>query len=62
MFCGIEFIRTDIYDLLIITKGDWYDHLDKLGMVLKTFRANGLKCNIKSHTLEKLRWNIWVYW
>ena len=47
MFCGIEFIRAYIYDLLIITRGDWYDHLDKLGMVLKKFRANGLKCNIK---------------
>ena len=30
MFRGIEFIRAYIYDLFIITKGDWSDRLNKL--------------------------------
>ena len=30
MFRGFEFIRAYIDDLLIITKGDWSDNLDKL--------------------------------
>ena len=47
MFCGFEFIRTYINYLLIITKGDWSDHLKKLEQVLKSLKDNGLKCNIE---------------
>ena len=43
MFCRIEFIRACIDDLLVITKGDWSGHLDKLELVLKDLRANRLK-------------------
>ena len=53
MFRIIEFIRAYIDDLLIITKGNWSDHLNKLELVMKKLRANGLKCNIKSHSLDK---------
>ena len=35
MFRWIEFIRAYIGDLLIITKGDWSDHLNKLEVVIK---------------------------
>ena len=30
MFCGFEFIWAYIDDLLVITKDDWYDHLENL--------------------------------
>ena len=30
IFCGTEFIRAYIDDLLIISKGDWSDQLNKL--------------------------------
>ena len=30
IFNGIEFISTNIHDLLTITKGDWYYHSNKL--------------------------------
>ena len=30
IFRGFEFIRAYINDLLIITKGDWYDNLNKI--------------------------------
>ena len=43
MFRRIEFIRAYIDEILVITKGDWSDNLDKLELVLKSLRANGLK-------------------
>ena len=58
MFRGIEFIRAYIDDLLIFTKGDWLDHLNKLELLLKELISNGLKWNIKINSLEKPRWNI----
>ena len=47
MFSGIEFIRAYIYDLLIFTKGDWFNHLNKLELVMKNITGNWLKCTIK---------------
>ena len=47
MFRGFEFIREYINELLIITKGDWSDHLNKLERVLQNLKENGLKFNIK---------------
>ena len=46
MFRGIEFIRSYINYLLVINRGDWSDHMNKLELVLKKLKANGLKCNI----------------
>ena len=37
MFCGFEFIQAYIDDLLIITRGDWYDYFGKI--VTKTTKA-----------------------
>ena len=47
MFHGIEFTRAYIDDPLIITKGNWSDHLNKLELVIKKLGVNGLKPNIK---------------
>ena len=47
MFHGIEFIRTYIYELLIITNGDWSNHLNKLDLLMENIRVNVLKCNIE---------------
>ena len=43
MFRGFEFIRAYIDDLLIITKGDWSYHLEKLELKLKKLKDNGIK-------------------
>ena len=32
---------------MIITIGDWSDHLNNIELVMKNLRANRLKCNIK---------------
>ena len=47
IFRGFEFIRAYIDDLLIITKGDWSNHLEKLELTLQKLKDNRLKCNIK---------------
>ena len=47
MFSGFEFIQAYIDDLLIITKGGWSNHLEKLEQTLYKLKDNGLKCNIE---------------
>ena len=46
MFHGFEFIISYIDDPLIITKGDWSNHLNKLELVLKNLKDTNIKCNI----------------
>ena len=46
MFRGFDFIRAYINDLLIITKVDLSDHLDKLEQTLIRLKDHGIKCNI----------------
>ncbi len=41
----LEFVRTYLDDLLIITKGSLEDHLEKLSMVLTMLQDAGLKIN-----------------
>ena len=41
----LEFVRTYLDDLLIITKGSLEDHLEKLSMVLNRLQDAGLKIN-----------------
>ena len=55
MFCGIEFIRAYIHDLLITNKGDWYDNLNTLELVLKNLERIGLSAILKSHSLDRPR-------
>ena len=47
MFSGFEFIWAYIDDLLIITKGDWYNHLEKFQLKIQKLKDNGIKFNIK---------------
>ena len=47
---GLEFVRAYLDDLLIVTKGSFQDHLDKLEQVLTSLAEAGLKVNVsKSH-------------
>jgi hypothetical protein len=45
LMATLEFIRTYLDDLLIITKGNLEDHLEKLSMVLTRLQDAGLKIN-----------------
>ena len=41
----LEFVRTFIDDLLVITKGSWEDHIKKLEQVFECLRCAGLQIN-----------------
>jgi hypothetical protein len=43
----LEYIRVYIDDLLVLTKGSYEDHLEKLDEVLKRLEKAGLKVNAK---------------
>ena len=56
---GLEFVRAYKDDLLILSKGTWTDHLQKLDEVLTRIKEAGLKVNAKKsffgrHELEYL--------
>ena len=38
LFHGSEFIRVYIYELLILTKGDWINHVNKLKLMLNKLK------------------------
>ena len=61
-FCGFEFIRAYIYDLLIITKGDWSNHLEKLELTLQEIKNNGLECNIENSFFGKTEIEYLDFW
>ena len=46
-FHGFEFIRACIDEFLILTKGYWTDHVQKLESTLTKLKEKGLKCNIE---------------
>ena len=65
ILCGSEFIQVYINNLLIITNGDWYDHLEKLELTPQNIKDNGLKCNIKNSFFGKTDMEylgFWVTW
>ena len=47
MFCVFELIWAYIDDLLIIIRGDFSDHLEKLKLILEKLKDNRLKCNVE---------------
>ena len=44
LMSGLEFVRTYIDDVLVLTKSSFQDHLEKLRQVLIKLRDAGLKC------------------
>ena len=60
LFADLEYVRTYIDDLLVITKGNLNDHLEKLDIVLNKLKQAGLKINANKlffcqHELEYLK-------
>ena len=38
LYHGLEFIRAYIEDILILTKGDWTDHVQKIELTLNKLK------------------------
>ena len=55
LFQGFEFIPAYIDDLLILTKGDWTDHVQNLELTLNKLKGKGLKCNIENYFFRKTK-------
>ena len=47
LFHGFEFICGYIDDMLILTKGDWKYHIQKLELTINKLNLKGLKYNIE---------------
>ena len=62
IFCGLKFIRAYIDDMLITTKGDWYDQLNRLEQALQNLKDKGLKCNIKKSFFGKTQIEYLGFW
>ena len=48
LFNVLEFIHAYIDDLLVLTKLDWTDHVQKLELTLNKLKLKGLKCDIEN--------------
>ena len=53
LFNDLEYVRTYIDDLLIISNEYFEDHLDKVGKVLKKLQAAGFKVNAEKSFFAK---------
>jgi len=53
LFAGFDYVRAYIDDLLVLTKGDWHEHLAKLDSVLQRLQEAGLKINIQKCSFGK---------
>ena len=58
----LEYVRTYINDLLVITNVDWTDHLDSLEAVLKRLQEAGLKVNAKKSFFGRTALEYLGYW
>jgi hypothetical protein len=59
---GLEFVRCCIDDLLIASKGAYFDHLFKLDEVLRRVRQAGLKLNAKKSFFAKSELEYLGHW
>ena len=53
LFHGLEYVRAHIDDLLVITKGTYEDHLEKLDTVLEKLRKANLQVNLNKFFFAK---------
>ena len=60
---GLEdFIRAYLDDILIITKGSYQDHLDKVSEVLRRLQAAGLQVNLPKSKIAVQELEYLGYW
>ena len=62
MFHSFKFIQAYIDDLLIITKGDFSNHLEKQEQIFQKLKENGLKFNIEKSSFGKTEMEYLGFW
>ena len=62
LFHVFGFIRSYIYDILILTKGYWTDHTQKLELTLNKLKEKGLKFNIERSFSGKTEMEYLGFW
>lgn len=62
LFDGMDFVRAYIDDLLVLTKGDFEDHLEKLEEVLLRLEEAGLKVNAPKSFFARSEIEYLGYW
>jgi hypothetical protein len=62
LFDGFENVRAYIDDLLVLTKGDYDDHLEKLERVFQRLQEAGLKVNSKKSFFARSELEYLGYW
>jgi RNase H-like domain found in reverse transcriptase/Reverse transcriptase (RNA-dependent DNA polymerase)/Integrase zinc binding domain len=59
---GLEYVRTYLDDLLILTKGTFEEHLENVTEVLKRLQKAGLKVNVKKSFFAQSELEYLGYW
>ena len=59
---GFELIRSYIEEILILTKGDWTYHVQKLELTLNKMKEKGIKCNIEHYFFGKTKMKHLGFW
>ena len=57
LFYGFEFIHEYIDELLILTKVDWIDHVQKLELTINKLKGKDLNLILKGHPSYKYKCN-----
>ena len=62
LFHVFEFICAYIDDILIITKGDWADHINRIELTHNKLKEKGLRCNIERYFFGKNEMEYLGFW
>ena len=57
LFNGLDYVRTCIDDLLIISNKSLEDHIEKLHKVLSKLKSTGIKVNAEKSFSPEMNWN-----
>ena len=62
LILGFEFIRTDIDDLLVLTRGYWTDYVQKLESTLNKLKEKTPEYNIEKSFFEQTKMKYLDFW
>ena len=60
LFQGLEYVMVYIDNVLVVTKGDYNDHLNKIRTMLERMKSKWIQLEPKKSFSARRRWNILV--